>query len=271
MSTQSPQTPQTPPNFPKNKGIGKAFRLVTNLSSNIKIPRYLTDKFRNTEETSLRALSPAKFDSLNDFMYLLKARFIDIKNSLSDINAAIDRNNLRIDELDKKKNNKINFLAYSKNFSNPDTEVKNPVLKNSIDVSQNEVVGVISDEDSGIEFTEHQELDKTFIKINIDDSKIDGIKFVTSSSVKINWNAQIGAYEILQNDIFRYDSEVPESEIIINHNLGTRALDVKVFKFLPHDTDLKYPIVPGMEYPSDNQIRIYLTNKQLISVLISRI
>ena len=114
-------------------------------------------------------------------------------------------------------------------------------------------------------------LDNGFIKINIDDTKIDGIKFITDSSVKINWNEQKKAYEILQNDIFQYDSAEAESEIVINHNLGTRALDIKTFKFDPFDLELKVPIVTGMEYPSDNQVRIYLTSAQFISVLITRI
>ena len=97
------------------------------------------------------------------------------------------------------------------------------------------------------------------------------IKFVSDSSVKIVWNPDLKAYEVEQNDIFRYDSEEPEDIITIQHNLATRALDIKVFKFDPSDIDLRYPIVPGMEYPSDNQVKIYLTQKELISVIISRI
>lgn len=270
MSTQIPQIPQPP----KNRDYGKYSRItkqLNNLSSNVKIPKIVLDIFRTTDERNARLTNASKFDTLDEFFTILQSRFIDIKNSLSDINKAIDRNNLRIEELDIKKNNKINFLAYSKNYTNPDQNIKNPVLKKSLDVSTNEVVGVVADEDSGIEFTEHQEADKTFIKMNVDGSKIDGIKFITSSSVKINWNEQAGAYEVLQNDILRYDSATPEDTITINHNLNTRALDVKVFKLIPTDIDLKYIIAPGIEYPSDNQIKIYLTNKQLISVIISRI
>ena len=256
--------------YQNNDILRKITKKITGVSANIKIPKIISDKFRNEEEIISRNLNSQKFDSLDDLFIIIKARFEDIKNSLLAINKAIDRNNLRIEELDKKKNNKINFLAYSKNYSNPDP-ISNQVLKKTVKVNNNEVTGIVADEDSGIDFTEHVENGSSFIKINIDDSKIDGINFITNSSVKIQWNAQFGAYEILQNDSFVYHSEKPEKEITINHNLGTVALDVKVFKLDPKDLDLRYPIMTNIEYPSNNQLKVYLTSEQLISVLITRI
>lgn len=240
------------------------------LSNRIHIPKFIVNQFRTTEEAEARNLMPSQFDNLDTVFSILKSRLVDIKNILSANQDAIDRNSIRIDELDSKKNNKISFLAYSDLYTNPD-EISNPVLKKSLDVNTKHVGGIIADEDSGIEFTEHVENDVSYIKVNLEDSKINGIKFVTDSSVKINWNEQLKAYEVLQNDIFQYDSQSPESEITITHNLGTRALDIKVFKFDPQDIELRYPIMVGMEYPSDNQVKIFLTSSQYISVLITRI
>lgn len=247
---------------------------LTNISVNLKVPKIISNIFRTQTELDARNLLPSKFDTLDEVFEILRLRFLDIKNSLSDINKAIDRNNLRIDELDTKKNDKISFSAYSDNYTNPDPKLTNIVLKKSIIVNDNEVIGVIADENQGIEFTEHLDTGipgKSFIKIGIDDSKLDGINFITSSSVKIEWNAKAKAYEILQNDSFVYHSAQPEKEITINHNLGTVALDVKIFKYDPKDLELRYPIMPGIEYPSNNQVKIYLTSNQLVSVLITRI
>lgn len=257
-------------NFDKLNTKNVFKKSLYSLSNTIKIPLILTNQFRNESEALARNTMPSKFDSLDVFLSILKNRLVDIKNILSANQDAIDRNSIRIDELDSKKNNKISFLAYSDLYTNPD-EIMNPVLKNSLGVNTKHVGGIIADEDSGIEFTEHIEDDVSYIKVNLEDSKINGIKFVTDSSVKINWNEQLKAYEVLQNDIFQYDSPSPESEITITHNLGTRALDIKVFKFDPQDVELRYPIMVGMEYPSDNQVKIFLTSPQYISVLITRI
>lgn len=240
------------------------------LSNKIHIPKFIVNRFRTEEEATARNLQPSQFDNLDTLFSILKNRLTDIKNILSANQDAIDRNSIKIVELDSKKNNKISFLAYSDLYTNPD-EISNPVLKKTLGVNTQHVGGIIADEDSGIEFTEHIENDVSFIKVNLEDSKINGIKFISDSSVKINWNEQLKAYEVLQNDIFQYDSPSPEKEITINHNLGTRALDIKTFKFDPQDIELKTPIVTGMEYPSDNQVKIYLTSAQYISVLITRI
>lgn len=250
--------------------ITKVYRTV---SKNILIPKFLVNLFRTPEQRAVRELNNlTKFDNFDILLGLLSERLIELKNSIFDIKKDIDRNSIRIEELENSKNNKISFLEYSDKFSNPDfNETGSQVLKHSIPVNTKQVEGFISNSDNGLELTETVIGEKSYIRINLDDSKIDGINFISSSSVKVKWNDKAQAYELLQNDIFQYDSEKPEKEIIINHNLGTRALDVKVFKFIPTDVELKYPIVPGIEYPSDNQVIIHLTCDELISVLISRI
>ena len=242
------------------------------ISKNVSIPKFITNKLRSNAEKILRDNDPSKFDNLDTFIQILIARFTDIKNSLSDINKAIDRNSIRIEELEETKNNKINFYEYSEKFTNPEfKDSQNQILTHTIKANSGHVEGFISDGDSGLELTEQVIDNKSFIKIELDDSKIDGINFVSHSSVKVKWNESLHAYELFQNDIYQYDSKNPETTINIKHNLGTRALDVKVFKFDPQDLELKTPIVTGMEYPSDNEVIIYLTSPQLISVLISRI
>jgi hypothetical protein len=68
------------------------------------------------------------------------------------------------------------------------------------------------------------------------------INFIASdnSPIKISWDESIRAYKVEQNDILVYQSSQPETEIIIDHNLGTRGLDVKVFKILDNDLDMKF-------------------------------
>ena len=243
------------------------------ISKNISIPTFLVNKFRTLEEIEFRKNSISKFDSLDTFIEILKLRLSEIKNIVSAIQVGMDRNSNKIEELEITKNNKIIFYEYSENFNSSDNPggLSNHILSHSLSASSGQVEGIIADMDSGLEFTEQIIDNKSFIKINIEDSKLDGINFVSHSSVKMAWNPQLKAYEIFQNDIFQYDSETPESTIIIDHNLGTRALDIKTFKLLPNDLDLRYPIMPGIEYPSDNRVIIYLTNQQLVSVLISRI
>lgn len=264
----------------KLEEISKIYKKINNLystnisSTKVLIPRTVLNLLRSEEESNQRIIDgndgkkSKNFDNLNDLVNLLQNKFLSIKNIFFDMEKTIDRNSIKIDELGESKNNKIMFSAYSKEFSNP--SFSDPILKNTIPVTEHSE-GIIANEDSGLEISNHLENGKNFIKLEIDGSKIDGINFVSDSSVKIKWNSALNAYELEQNDIFRYDSEEPEDEISIKHNLSTRALDVKVFKLNPDDIDLKYPIIPGMEYPSDNEIKIYLTRKELISVIISRI
>lgn len=249
----------------------KFLKLFKTLSSNVNIPKVIIDKFRTQTEYTERLTNLSKFDNLEVFFEILKNRLLDIKNILSDINTSIDRNNLDIKKLEETKNNKINFSTYSEGYSNPDETTTNPILKNTIGVNTSEVIGIIADEDSGLIFNEVIEEDKSFIKLNLDDSKINGIKFISDASVQISWNKNYNAYEIIQNDIFQYNSIEPETEITITHNLSTRGLDIKTFKLDQDDIELRYPITTGIEYPNDDQVKIYLTSPQLISVLIARI
>ena len=261
--------------FSKNSGFINLLRKINSIpkivSRNVFIPRIIVDLLRTEQEVINRKNDEnlsKNFDNIETIFPIIRDRIQEIKNIISDMEMEIDRNSNKIEELDDAKNNKILFSAYSENYTIEN--VSDELLKHTLNIS-NHVEGLIADEDSGVQFNNYTIGDKSYIKVNIDDSKLDGITFVSDSSVKIVWNETLKAYEIEQNDIFRYDSSEPEDTIIINHNLSTRALDIKIFKLDPTDIDLKYPIVPGIEYPSDNQIKIYLTSKQLISVLIARI
>ena len=261
--------------FSKNSGFINLLRKINSIpkivSRNVFIPRIIVDLLRTEQEVIDRKNNEnlsKNFDNIETIFPIIRDRIQEIKNIISDMEMEIDRNSNKIEELEDTKNNKIIFSAYSENYTMENTS--DELLKHTLNIS-NHVERLIADEDSGVQFNNYTIGDKSYIKVNIDDSKLDGITFVSDSSVKIVWNETLKAYEIEQNDIFRYDSSEPEDTITINHNLSTRALDIKIFKLDPTDIDLKYPIVPGIEYPSDNQIKIYLTSKQLISVLIARI
>jgi hypothetical protein len=264
-------------NKEKLKEIDNIYKQLNNIRTQnilwtkIYIPKDILNTLRTPDEIIERENNTTKskiFDNLNDLILIINKKFQNIKNIFFDMEKAIDRNSIKIDELFENKNNKIMFSSYSSEFSN-DNET-GEILSKTISIGEN-LDHLIINKDSGIEITKHVEDNKNFIKFDLDGSKIKDINFVSDSSVKISWNENLKAYEIEQNDIFRYDSEEPEDIITIQHNLSTRALDIKVFKYDPTDIDLKYPIVPGMEYPSDNQVKIYLTQKELISVIISRI
>lgn len=239
------------------------------ISKHILIPRFITNTFRTQEEQEARLAFSSKFDNLDILVKLIKIRYSEMQNSISDIEKSIDRNRIKIDELKLEKNNKISFYEYSQGFTNPDFD-PDTALGKSLPVSTSGIDGIIANVDSGFELTEQVINDKSFIKIDLTNSKMEEIKFVSDSSVKIQWNPHLKAYEVLQNDIFQYNSEQDEQEIEIVHNLDTRALDIKLFKYDP-DNELRYPIFANIEYPSSNKLIIHLSSPQRISMLLARI
>lgn len=255
-----------------NTNNNDKFINLKKLSDKVLIPRFISNLFRTDEDKLLLGEKPNKgFDSLSVVFALLNNKIIKLQNIINDNTDAINRNKIKIDT----KNDKINFLSFSKNY--PENEEfqtsSNIFLKNTLPVNTGMVSGIISDEDSGIEIVEIKEAGKNFIKLNFDENKIKDIKFISSntSSVKIVWDEANGGFRVEQNTILLYESTKKETEIIIDHNLGTKAIDIKTFKILNNDVDLKYPIVPGLEFPSDNQVRIYLTEPLMVHVLISRL
>ncbi len=242
------------------------------LSDRVLVPRFISNLFRSPEDKATLGEKPnTGFDSLSTVLALINNKIIIMQNIINDNTEAINRNKNKIET----KNDKINFLSFSKNYpDNPDYKTNNNIfLKKTLPVNTDMVSGIIADEDSGIEIVEIKEDGKNLIKFNFDENKIKNIKFISSnnSSVKIVWDEQAGGFRVEQNTILLYESSQAETEIIIDHNLGTKAIDVKVFKILNNDIDLKYPIVPGMEFPSDNQVRVYLTTPLKVHVLISRL
>lgn len=242
------------------------------LSDRVVIPRFISNLFRSPDDKTALGDKPNKgFDSLSTVLALLNNKIISMQNIINDNTEAINRNKNKIET----KNDIINFLSFSKNYpNNLDYPTHtNVFVKKTYTTNTGMISGIIADEDSGIEIVEVKENGKNFIKFNFDENKIKDIKFIASanSSVKIVWDEQAGGFKVEQNTILLYESSKPETEIIIDHNLGTKAIDVKVFKILNNDIDLKYPIVPGMEFPSDNQVRVYLTTPLKVHVLISRL
>ena len=266
------------------------------LSDTISVPKLITNLFRSEEELEeLRNReenlgNPLKinngFDNLTTLFVLFYNKIIKLTNIINDNQESINRNSIKID----KKNDKINFYSASDTFpENPEfTNSSNPLLKKLIKVNSDpqdpeteiiDTTGIIVDEDSGLELIEIKTTnistgkEEKFVKLNFDLNLLKTINFITSdnSPVKISWDESIKGYKVEQNDILVYESSEPETEIIIDHNLGTRGLDVKVFKILDNDLDMKYQIQTGIEYPSDNQVRIYLCSPLKVHVVISRL
>ena len=242
------------------------------LGNTVWIPKFISDRFINGTPESKASLP--KLSNINtvfgniykQFKYQLSI-IIKNENLINDNREAIDRNILEIE----KKNNKINFLSFSDTFAQ-NANYTNPILKQTIiENPDDQIEGIIIDEDSGLESVVITEADKSYIKLNIDENLLKSLVFTSTGSVKISWDETSKSYKIEQSDTLIYTSLNPEKEIILDHNLNSRAIDVKVFKLLDNDVDLKYPIVPGLEYPSDNQVRIYLTEAIKIQVLITRI
>lgn len=242
------------------------------LSNTIKVPKFISDRFVSGTVESKASLP--KLANLNTVFGNIYKQFknqlnliIQNQNLINDNAEAIDRNKLEIE----KKNNIINFLSFSDTFTE-NANHTNPILKKTIlENPDDQITGIIIDEDSGLESSIITEADKSYIKLNIDENLLKSLVFTSTGSVKVSWDETSKSYKIEQADTLIYTSQNPEKEIILDHNLNSRAIDVKAFKLLDNDVDLKYPIVPGIEYPSDNQVRIYLTEAQRIQVLITRL
>lgn len=249
----------------KNLNTDDKYNVFHKLGNSIYIPKIFTNLFRSDEE--LISSTNKGFDNLNTTFTLIAKKLKILNNSINENKETLDRYGNIIEN----KNNKIDFYAYSEQF--PENGKSNQFLNKSLEVSTGNIEGFIADEDSGIEINEIIEDDKNYIKLNFDDSKLKGIKFhsASNSSIRIIWDDNIQGYKVEQNTLIVYESSEPETEIIIDHNLGTKAIDVKTFKILANDVDLRYPIVPGIEFPSDNQVRLYLTEPRIVHVLISRL
>lgn len=251
------------------KNTNLKYNIFRKLGNSIYIPKIISNLLRDESELANIPLNERNkgFDNLNIIISLINKKIININNSINENKSTLDRYGNIID----KKNNKITFLAYSDQY--PENSSSNQFLKKSLNISTGHIEGIIADEDSGIEINEIIENDKNFIKFNFDDSKLKGLKFhsASNSSIRIIWSDEVNGYVVEQNTLLVYESSEAETEIIIDHNLGTKAIDIKTFKLLRNDVDLKYPIEPGIEFPSDNQIRLYLTEPLFVHVLISRL
>ena len=136
------------------------------LWSRIFIPKKALDLLRTSDEILERENDTSKskiFDTLNDLIRIINTKFQNIKNIFFDMEKAIDRNSIKIDEVIENKNNKIMFSAYSSEYSNANETGE--ILSKTIQVGEN-FDHLVINEDSGIEITKHQENNKDFIKFD---------------------------------------------------------------------------------------------------------
>ena len=108
--------------------------------------------------------------------------------------------------------------------------------------------------------------------LTLDKQKVFPFRIEKNSPIKITFDPtkNDGEFVIGMSDSMFYESQEEELDIIIDHNFGTRNLNIQVFNIVSNEVDLKYPTYPNIEYPSDNQIKIYLSEPRRVHVVISK-
>ena len=86
-----------------------------------------------------------------------------------------------------------------------------------------------------------------------------------SGSAYTKDNAWLPEIERVYDQFFPY-----RTDIVIDHNFGTRNLNIQVFNIVGGEVDLKYPTYPNMEFPSDNQIKLFLSEPRRVHVVVSK-
>lgn len=108
--------------------------------------------------------------------------------------------------------------------------------------------------------------------LTLDKQKVFPFRIEKNSPIKITFDPtkNDGEFVIGMSDSIFYESQEEELDIVIDHNFGTRNLNIQVFNIVSNEVDLKYPTYPNIEYPSDNQIKIYLSEPRRVHVVISK-
>ena len=231
----------------------------------------------NPEIKKLRFFSLGEyFDSLSIW---LQISTIETANTI--------QNNLtEVLNLLKTKNKIIGFFSHSSKNVNQNLEISQNLTVNEINTlrksrslnlkeDQQQVQNVTFNEDVGlitsIINSPNNSYGKT-IYITLDKQKVFPFRIEKNSPIKITFDPtkNDGEFVIGMSDSMFYESQEEELDIIIDHNFGTRNLNIQVFNIVSNEVDLKYPTYPNIEYPSDNQIKIYLSEPRRVHVVISK-
>lgn len=186
----------------------------------------------------------------------------------------------------KTKNKILGFFSYSKNNINSNIQLDTPLTPDEIDTlrkskalnlknDQQQIQNIIFNEEVGLITSIINSPNENFGKtlyLTLDKQKVFPFRIEKNSPIKITYDPlkNGGEFVIGMSDSLFYESQEEETDIVIDHNFGTRNLNIQVFNIVGGEVDLKYPTYPNMEFPSDNQIKLFLSEPRRVHVVVSK-
>ena len=174
----------------------------------------------------------------------------------------------------KTKNKIIGFFSYSTKNVNQNLDITQNLTTDEINTlrkssglnlkeDQQQVQNVTFNEDVGLITSIINSPNNSYGKtlyLTLDKQKVFPFRIEKNSPIKITFDPtkNDGEFVIGMSDSLFYESQEEETDIVIDHNFGTRNLNIQVFNIVGGEVDLKYPTYPNMEFPSDNQIKLFL-------------
>ena len=231
----------------------------------------------NPEIKKLRFFSLGEyFDSLSIWLQI----------SAIETSNIIQNNLTEVLNLLKTKNKIIGFFSPSTKNVNQNLDITQNLTTDEINTlrksrglnlkeDQQQVQNVIFNEDVGLITSIINSPNNSYGKtlyLTLDKQKVFPFRIEKNSPIKITFDPtkNDGEFVIGMSDSIFYESQEEELDIVIDHNFGTRNLNIQVFNIVSNEVDLKYPTYPNIEYPSDNQIKIYLSEPRRVHVVISK-
>ena len=228
-------------------------------------------------------IKKSRFFSLGEYFDSLS---IWLQISATETSNIIQNNLTEVLNLLKTKNKIIGFFSHSSKNVNQNLEISQNLTANEINTlrksrslnlkeDQQQVQNVTFDEDVGLITSIINSPNNSYGKtlyLTLDKQKVFPFRIEKNSPIKITFDPtkNDGEFVIGMSDSMFYESQEEELDIIIDHNFGTRNLNIQVFNIVSNEVDLKYPTYPNIEYPSDNQIKIYLSEPRRVHVVISK-
>ena len=228
-------------------------------------------------------IKKSRFFSLGEYFDSLS---IWLQISAIETSNIIQSNLTEVLNLLKTKNKIIGFFSHSSKNVNQNLEISQNLTVNEINTlrksrslnlkeDQQQVQNVTFDEDVGLITSIINSPNNSYGKtlyLTLDKQKVFPFRIEKNSPIKITFDPtkNDGEFVIGMSDSIFYESQEEELDIIIDHNFGTRNLNIQVFNIVSNEVDLKYPTYPNIEYPSDNQIKIYLSEPRRVHVVISK-
>ena len=228
-------------------------------------------------------IKKSRFFSLGEYFDSLS---IWLQISTIETSTIIQNNLTEVLNLLKTKNKIIGFFSHSSKNVNQNLEISQNLTVNEINTlrksrslnlkeDQHQVQNIAFNEDVGLITSIINSPNNSYGKtlyLTLDKQKVFPFRIEKNSPIKITFDPtkNDGEFVIGMSDSMFYESQEEELDIIIDHNFGTRNLNIQVFNIVSNEVDLKYPTYPNIEYPSDNQIKIYLSEPRRVHVVISK-